>query len=147
MNGPHDPTTTDATSRCKALDKHGFILPLILGVVILASCALKPQLPVVRFLGGGVPQYPPAARAAGIEGYVIVRYGVNMDGSTSDAVAIESEPPGIFDEAALETVHSWRYAVNGKESSGVILLQSRIEFRLEDTSVHRGVKHDDTHEP
>ena len=54
----------------------------------------------------GVPsaEYPPAARAAGIEGFVTLAYDVGADGSIDNINVVESDPPGIFDAAAIRAI-------------------------------------------
>ena len=61
------------------------------------------------------PAYPDSARAAGIEGAVVVRALVGSDGHVL-RVEIETSVPGL-DAAALAAVKQWRYkpaTVNGK---------------------------------
>lgn len=75
--------------------------------VVLAGCASLSRPP--QFIGGTDLVYPAAARAHGIEGRVAVRYDVTATGAVANAVVVESEPPGVFDDAALDAVRSWRF--------------------------------------
>ena len=62
-----------------------------------------------------VPRYPAEAKAAGIEGSVLVEVVVNEQGSVADAKVVRSIP--LLDEAALESVRQWHFdpsVVNGK---------------------------------
>ena len=52
---------------------------------------------------------------AGTQGWVVVRYDISRDGRVMNARVDESEPTGIFDEAALKAVRSWRYNPQIKE--------------------------------
>jgi protein TonB len=63
------------------------------------------------------PVYPPAAFRQGIEGWVEVEYTVGERGTTGDVTVIAAEPRGVFDDAAIAAVASWRYRpriVNGQ---------------------------------
>lgn len=75
--------------------------------VVLAGCASPSRPP--QFIGGADLVYPADARATGVEGRVVVRYDVTQAGTVANAVVVESEPPGVFDAAALDAVRSWRF--------------------------------------
>jgi len=63
----------------------------------------------------GTPQYPPEARAAGIQGVVIAEVVIDPFGNVSDAKVLRSIP--LLDEPALRAVRDWHYAptvVNGQ---------------------------------
>ncbi len=53
------------------------------------------------------PVYPPALKAAGIEGNVTLRVTIEKDGSVSDMVNWAGDPQ--LAQAAIETVRRWRY--------------------------------------
>ena len=74
---------------------------------VLAGCASPSRPP--QFIGGADLVYPADARATGVEGRVVVRYDVTQAGTVANAVVVESEPPGVFDSAALDAVRSWRF--------------------------------------
>jgi TonB family protein len=48
--------------------------------------------------------YPPAALAQNIKGYVIVEFMLNPNGSAAGAAVVESSPHGTFDSSALAAV-------------------------------------------
>jgi TonB family protein len=54
------------------------------------------------------PVYPPEARAAGIQGVIILEATVAVDGRIADAKVLRSIPP--LDEAALDAVRQWEFA-------------------------------------
>ncbi|HEB91052.1 MAG TPA: energy transducer TonB [Deltaproteobacteria bacterium] len=54
-------------------------------------------------------EYPPLARATGLEGYVVVEFGISRSGDTVDPIIVESSPPFIFDGASLRAVRRWLY--------------------------------------
>ena len=99
-------------------------LPLLLAACVSSS---PPQ-----FLAGADMVYPPAAKAAAIEGYVIVRYDVTAQGMVVNAKVMEAEPEGVFEDAALASIVQWRFraaTVAGKpvETRGLV---STLRFKL-----------------
>ena len=62
-------------------------------------------LAIVRIL----PRYPSRALSRGIEGWVLMEFAISELGLAVNPVVIESEPPGIFDRAALSAVKRWKY--------------------------------------
>lgn len=85
--------------------------------------------PLVRF----PPEYPMFAVSHRIEGYVVIRFNVTETGSVSDPEVVRSDPPDIFDRAAIRSVLRWKYQpqlANGKPIS--VVTHTRITFRLED---------------
>lgn len=77
-------------------------------VLVLAACTASPTRPPLLLSGAG-PVYPAEARARGIRGEVAVRYDVTETGEVVNARVVAAEPVGVFDEAALTTVASWRF--------------------------------------
>lgn len=76
--------------------------------------------------------HPAQAKADGVEGTVIVRYDVDIDGAVVNARVVGSEPAGVFDAAALAAVRSWRFnapMVNGEKRMAKNL-ESRVIFKL-----------------
>lgn len=55
------------------------------------------------------PDYPAAAAARGIEGWVKLRFTINASGAISDVSVIDSMPLKVFDKAAADAVARWRY--------------------------------------
>lgn len=91
------------------------LLGLVLGV---ASAESRPDLrewacadgdskavPVART----PPDYPHSAALLCLEGSVVVRYTIGQDGSVSDVQVAESQPPGLFDRAAIHAAESWMF--------------------------------------
>jgi protein TonB len=76
--------------------------------------------------------HPAQAKADGVEGTVAVRYDVDVDGAVVNARVVRSEPPGVFDAAALDAVRGWRFnapMVNGEKRMATNL-ESRVIFKL-----------------
>ena len=99
-------------------------------VVALVGCASPTRPP--QFIGGADLVYPADAMANGVEGRVVVRYDVTVAGTVANAVVIESEPPGVFDDAALAAVRSWRFRpmVDHGEAVTASMRVSELVFRL-----------------
>lgn len=62
-------------------------------------------IPVVRV----APNYPRAAAQARLEGYVTMEVTINPDGTVSNAKVLESQPPRIFDRAAIDAMRNWKF--------------------------------------
>ena len=58
------------------------------------------------------PIYPPRALSQGIEGQVVVEFALGRDGGVRDLRLVNSVPAGVFDEAALDAMRFWKYAVS-----------------------------------
>jgi protein TonB len=86
-------------------------------------------MPIVRV----PPEYPPREAARGIEGWVKVQFSITAIGTVRDAIVVDAEPKGSFDDAALKAIARWRY--NPKIEGGVpverVGLQTVIRFQLE----------------
>lgn len=99
---------------------------MLLLMACVGGCAGGTNRPLQLVSGSG-PAYPEAAREERLEGYVVVRYDISVDGRVVRARVARSEPPGVFDAAALAAVRSWVFnpaivdgepqAENGREST------------------------------
>jgi len=77
------------------------------------------------------PMYPKAAADARIEGQVVVDLTVDRDGHVTEAVVVESDPPGVFDQAVLDAVLQWRYYARAEgEPDYPDPIQVAIPFRI-----------------
>lgn len=74
-------------------------------VVMTEDSVDDPPKPVSR----KAPQYPDRARKKGISGRVVLSVLIDASGNVSDVRVVESEPPGVFDEAAVAAVKTWRF--------------------------------------
>jgi periplasmic protein TonB len=104
---------------------------LVAIALLLGACMSNPSRPAQVMSAGGMT-YPESAHLKKVEGYVRVEYDVTTDGTVANPRVVESVPQGIFDEAALTAVRSWKFhpAVrDGKvvESKGLV---SRLDFKL-----------------
>lgn len=105
---------------------------LVICLLAMLSGCVGDQRPLQLVSGAG-PVYPAQAKAQGLQGDVVVRYNVTAQGVVVDAEVVSSNPPGIFDNAALDAVNSWRFnapVIDGvaQPSTG---RQSTVSFRLD----------------
>lgn len=112
------------------------VLALLLPMLLVACATSSP----LQFLSGADMAYPPAAKAEGIEGHVVIRYDVTAQGAVTDPEVVEAVPEGVFEEAALASIVQWRFrpAMEGGkavQTSGVV---STLRFRLGDEDPYVG---------
>jgi TonB family protein len=101
------------------------VIALIFTISILVSgCAGNEdevmEIEAASFLKKVKPVYPVQALANKTEGYVWVRYTVTDEGLVVNPVVTESEPAGVFDDAALLAIYQFEYrprTVNGQPTS------------------------------
>ncbi len=55
------------------------------------------------------PAYPPGARRRGQTGHVTLTLTIGADGRVQSAQVVESEPAGVFDDAARSAVERWSF--------------------------------------
>jgi len=107
------------------------IVVLIFVQIFYSGCAGIQNPP--EFVTGDMPNYPESAKADRTSGWVDVEYLISPQGETSSISVIASSPSGVFDEAALEAVATWRFRVIGIESDQLQMKRiSRLVFKLED---------------
>jgi TonB family protein len=75
----------------------------------------------------GVPEYPPAAAARDLRGYVEVEFTVTPAGAVESPRVVTAEPRGVFDSSALAAVARRRYAADQERAAQT--LTERIDFQ------------------
>lgn len=55
------------------------------------------------------PKYPGALLNRGLEGWVLLEFFVETNGSVSSIEVLDSEPPNAFEEAAINAAQDWTY--------------------------------------
>mgnify|MGYP000503876593 CR=1 FL=1 len=77
------------------------------------------------------PEYPSSARRKGVEGRVVLNLLIDEDGNVAKAKVVESQPPGVFDEAALAAARSWRFSPARYQGQAVkTWARQPVPFRL-----------------
>lgn len=83
------------------------------------------------------PSYPREAKYDQVEGTVYLQFDINKRGIPTNISVLESQPLGVFDEAAINAVKKWRYAK--KYSHGKLVgtpnFRNRINFRLDEMNL------------
>lgn len=87
-------------------------------------------LPIVRV----EPVYPRRALTRGIEGYVLLEFTVTETGSVADPKVVESQPPGIFDRAAIQAALRFKYQPRVVDGQPIAVqgVRNMITFELTD---------------
>jgi protein TonB len=62
-------------------------------------------IPIVRI----EPQFPREALIKGIEGWVVVEFTIEPDGTVSDPRVVDSNPRRIFDRNAIRAIYKWKF--------------------------------------
>ena len=77
------------------------------------------------------PEFPAEAFDKGLSGFVTVGYTVDVEGKTQNLRVESSEPPEVFDKAAMNAVRRWRYepaSIDGVPTESQMKLT--IRFKL-----------------
>jgi protein TonB len=80
------------------------------------------------------PQMPRAARARGIEGYVVLDYSINTSGNVENISIVQSKPRRIFDGAAKQALVRWKFRPKKIEGKAVAQknLKVKFDFKIRD---------------
>lgn len=85
-------------------------------------------IPVVRV----APTYPRNAKQARIQGSVTMEVLIREDGTVSGVKVLSSEPPRIFDQAAVMAMERWKFRPKIVDGNAVAQrAKQTIEFTLE----------------
>jgi protein TonB len=76
-------------------------------------------------------EYPKRAREKGITGYVTLSVLINENGNVERVKVLESDPPGVFEEAAISAISGWSFdAATYKEKPVRIWAKQTLRFDL-----------------
>jgi TonB family protein len=106
-------------------------LPLCF-VGFLNACALQlPDNRGLQLVSGSAPIYPAELKSRGTEGAVTVQYDVTAQGEVINVRVIASDPPGLFDDAALIAVRTWvfRPQIRVGRAQSVTDITSKLAFQ------------------
>ncbi len=79
------------------------------------------------------PKYPEIARQAEVEGSVIVKLWISARGDVDRAEVVMADPPGIFEQAALEAVRQWKFKPAKQRDMAIpVMMAQRVDFVLKD---------------
>ncbi len=86
-------------------------------------------IPLVRI----PPLYPPRALQLKKEGFVTMRFTINTDGTVRDIKVVQSEPPKLFESAAISALKKWKFKPKIENGKAVEQLgEQSITFTLGD---------------
>jgi protein TonB len=86
-----------------------------------------------RAMGRIEPAYPEEARRRNLEGTLKLMLKIDDLGRVQSAEVVEANPPGVFDEAALQAFRDARFQPAMKEGRPVrYQAYMRVDFKLED---------------
>ena len=97
----------------------------IFGVILLAPLIAHTTTLKIPGL-----EYPKDAMLNGVEGWVIAQIEIAADGSVVSVTVTASDPPGVFDEAAVNALKRWRFKPS--EDGLPRFVHQTIEFQLND---------------
>ena len=80
-----------------------------------------------KVLRQSAPRYPTLAGRRKQEGMVELAFTIAPSGRETDVQVLRSEPPGVFDRAAVAAMEDWRYEAPGQE----IRATRTFEFRMD----------------
>lgn len=84
-----------------------------------------------RVLSAVPPQYPFLAKAENIEGTLTVQFIVTEEGAVRDVKVTESEPEGVFDEAAVAAIEQYIFEPATKDGEAVdCIVHAPMAFQL-----------------
>ena len=76
-------------------------------------------------------QYPKTARSKGVEGYVVLSLLISATGEIEKVQVLEASPSGVFEDAALQGVRSWRFEPAQYQGRNVkVWARQRVRFDL-----------------
>jgi protein TonB len=77
------------------------------------------------------PAYPAEAKEQGLNGRVVLRFVVDIEGYAGEPEVVSAEPEGVFEEAALDAVAEYRFKPALKDGKPVnCIVKMPIEFRM-----------------
>lgn len=78
------------------------------------------------------PLYPDSAKRLGLQGEAVVRVTVTPDGQPESLILVESSGWSVLDDAALETVRTWRFVPGRRDGTDIrSTIELPIVFSLE----------------
>jgi protein TonB len=99
-----------------------------------ATAVPQPTLVAARPLSRAAPRFPPRAQRDGVTGFVVVQIRVGAAGEVTDVRVVDSQPAGVFDDAAIESVRRWTFAPASADGAPLASwVRQTLRFQLEDT--------------
>ena len=109
-----------------------------LPLLFLGACVVSGGNRGAQLRSDGVFVYPPAAKEAHTEGYVVVVFDIDANGRVEAPHVMASAPQGVFDDAALSYVGGRVYEPARRDGhpSAVMGQRARVNFKLGDAAAY-----------
>jgi len=99
------------------------------------SAAINVKIIPAKIITRTQPHYPRRAIDRNIEGWVTVRFQLDIQGKPREILVVEAEPKGIFDSAAVTAVEKWRFSPARNEQTGLPVesnnITTKVRFNLQ----------------
>ena len=112
----------------------GTALPTIgdvgLGQMDMPESSTEPDRPA-RVHRAITPVYPLSAQRNQIEGYVLVRLSIDVQGRVRDVIVVDAEPMGVFEKSARDAARRFTFVparINGVFTPASV--EKKMVFRL-----------------
>lgn len=90
------------------------------------------QTSPVQVISSTEPVFPEQAKRKNLTGFVRLLITVDQSANVKSVEVIESNPEGIFENAAIDSIRNWKFAAAYQNGSPVeASLKRKIEFQLE----------------
>lgn len=99
-------------------------------LLLMATVASAQSLPEPRLKSAGLPQYPPIARLAKVQGEVKVEFVLNSSGEPVSVTAVSGHP--LLKGAAEENVTTWRFELPKDLYRTTWKYETIFNFRISD---------------
>ena len=78
-------------------------------------------------------KFPRKALRLDKDGYVLIEFDIDTDGSVIDPYVVESEPAGLFERAAMKSIRKWLYEPPVYEGVSVKVndVQVKLTFKVQ----------------
>ncbi len=120
-----------------------FVMVSLIGLSMMIGCAGRQQKLIAQKCGDRpfpgrpiktvAPRFPAKAVESCLKGYVELELLIDSNGYVAHIQVVGSDPPGVFEQAAVNAAARWRYC---PEVEGVREYHDPIELRLK--FEHRG---------
>jgi TonB family protein len=119
-----------------------YMKPLLASILAVLAVAVSgmaaPELPEPRLSFSQMPQYPPLARAARIEGSVKLNFLVDDKGNVASVEAMSGHP--MLKSAAADIVKSWRFDLPRDLYRTEWRYETEFVYRLSGREVERNAR-------
>lgn len=95
-----------------------------------------PKIIPAKVISRAAPKYPTKALNKDAEGWVEVRFLIDVSGMPIEIEVLDSKPKDLFESAALKAVRKWRFSPARDEATGLPvqseIVSTKVQFKLGD---------------